>query len=56
VVRPGTAVIYMSGYTDDAVGHHDLLDPDTSFLQKPFPADHLLTKLRDVLRQSIVAA
>ena len=48
-LRPETPVVYMSGYTDDAIGHHGLLDPGTLFLQKPFTADALLWKLHEAL-------
>jgi PAS domain S-box-containing protein len=48
-IRPETPVVYMSGYTDDAIGHHGLLDPGTLFLQKPFTADALLWKLHEAL-------
>ena len=47
--RPGTSVLYMSGYTDDAIGNHGVLDPGTHLLQKPFTPDHLSRKVRDVL-------
>ena len=43
----------MSGYTDDAIGHHGLLDPGTHFLQKPFTADALLWKLHEALAASL---
>jgi two-component system, cell cycle sensor histidine kinase and response regulator CckA len=47
--RPDTRVLFMSGYTDDAIGHHGILDPGTHFLQKPFTTDGLLHKVREVL-------
>jgi len=39
----------MSGYTDQSVGHHEALEPDSQFLQKPFTTDALLGKVRAVL-------
>jgi PAS domain S-box-containing protein len=42
-------VLFMSGYTDEAIGHHGVLEPGTPFLQKPFSADALLMKVREVL-------
>jgi two-component SAPR family response regulator len=42
-------VIYMSGYTDDAIVHHGVLEPGISFLNKPFTADVLGRKIREVL-------
>jgi DNA-binding response OmpR family regulator len=47
--RPNLRVIYMSGYTDDAIVHHGVLEPGLAFLQKPFSAQQLLTKIREVL-------
>jgi CheY-like chemotaxis protein len=52
-LRPDAPVVYMSGYTDDAIGHHGLLDPGTLFLQKPFTADALLWKLHEALAVAV---
>jgi two-component system, cell cycle sensor histidine kinase and response regulator CckA len=49
-LRPGIKLLYMSGYTDDAVVRNALQCSD-NFLQKPFPPDVLLNKLRMVLDQ-----
>ena len=47
--RPGIRVLYMSGYPGDAVVHHGALPLGSAFLQKPFSADGLARKVRDVL-------
>jgi PAS domain S-box-containing protein len=47
--RPAVRVMYMSGYTDEAISHHGALEPGTHFMQKPFTADALLRKVREVL-------
>jgi len=39
----------MSGYADEAVAQHGVLDPGTAFIQKPFTPDGLARKVREVL-------
>jgi FixJ family two-component response regulator len=47
--RPGLRVLYLSGYTDEAIAHHGDIEVDADFLQKPFTRAALATKVRDVL-------
>jgi len=54
-MRPGTYVLYTSGYTDSAIGHHGVLEPGIAFLQKPFSADDLTRKVRVLLDDASVA-
>jgi CheY-like chemotaxis protein len=48
---PKMKVIYMSGYTDDAIVHHGVLEEGVNYLQKPFTLDSLARKIREVLDQ-----
>jgi two-component system cell cycle sensor histidine kinase/response regulator CckA len=50
--RPETKVLYLSGYTEDAIIHQGVLEPGTAFLQKPFTLQTLSRKVREVLRGS----
>jgi response regulator RpfG family c-di-GMP phosphodiesterase len=49
--RPDLKVLYLSGYTDDAIVHHGVIDKGTAFLQKPFTPHTLARKVREVLDQ-----
>jgi FixJ family two-component response regulator len=50
-LRREMKVLYMSGYSDEAIVHHGVLEPGTAFLQKPFTTESLMRKLREVLDQ-----
>jgi CheY-like chemotaxis protein len=47
--QPDLKVLYMSGYTDDVIGNHGVLDSRMAYLQKPFTPDALAHKVREVL-------
>jgi len=48
-MRPDLRILYMSGYTDDAILRHRVLEDGIPFLQKPFTPDGLARKVREVL-------
>ena len=48
-LRPGTKVVYMSGYTDETLAFYGLPQPETSYIQKPFTPVALAEKLRQAL-------
>jgi CheY-like chemotaxis protein len=49
VSRPQLKILYISGYTDDAIVHHGVLDEGVQLLQKPFAPPVLAQRVRDVL-------
>lgn len=50
-IRPNMKVLYMSGYTENAIGHNGTLDAGITLLQKPFTLHALKAKVREVLDQ-----
>ena len=49
---PGIKVLFMSGYTDDVIAHHGVLEQGFQFIQKPFSVQSLSIKVREVLDRS----
>jgi len=53
---PGLRVLYLSGYTDEAMLHHGILPTGTQFLQKPFALETLAATVRLILDEPAVPA
>ena len=47
--HPDTKVLFTSGYTEEAIGHHGVLRPGIGFLQKPYLTATLARRVREVL-------
>src|ERR1700733_4863261 len=52
-IRPNTKVLYMSGYTENVIGHNGTLDADVRLLQKPFTLRDLKNTVREVLDSTL---
>jgi PAS domain S-box-containing protein len=48
-IKPGVRVLFMSGYTANAIAHHGVLDADVPYLQKPFLLEALAAKIEELL-------
>jgi DNA-binding response OmpR family regulator len=48
---PDLKVLYMSGYTEDVIDHHGILNEGINFIQKPFSILKLATRVREILDQ-----
>lgn len=51
-LHPKTSILFMSGYTDDAVVRHGIMDKDIEYLQKPFTPEGLVRRVGEVLRDA----
>lgn len=49
-LQPGLKCLFMSGYTENVIAHHGVLDPGIAFISKPFSRKDLSEKIREVLQ------
>jgi two-component system cell cycle sensor histidine kinase/response regulator CckA len=54
-IRPAMKILYVSGYSDNDIGDHGVLDPRFELLQKPFTPQTLARKIRDVIHEGMHA-
>ncbi len=55
-LRPGIAILFTSGYTENSIVHHGRLDPDVELLSKPYARDDLARKIRGMLGRGAAGA
>ena len=53
LLYPEMKILYMSGYTDDAIVHHGVLEEGVNYIQKPFTMEGLAKKVREVLDKEL---
>jgi DNA-binding response OmpR family regulator len=56
ILHPHVPVLYMSGYTRDAIVHAGRLDPGVNYIEKPFSPDKLAGRVRQVLDAAMSTA
>jgi YesN/AraC family two-component response regulator len=49
--EPETQTIFMSGYPDEIITRHGILEKETNFINKPFTKDELLSKVQEVIEK-----
>jgi two-component SAPR family response regulator len=49
LLYPEIKILFMSGYTDDAIARHGVLEKGVNYIQKPFTLEGLARKVREVL-------
>jgi DNA-binding response OmpR family regulator len=54
--HPGLKILFMSGYTDDTIAHHGMLDPGIELLLKPYTPAALARKVRELLDTPSITA
>ena len=54
ITNPDLKVLFTSGYTDDAISHHGVLEPGVEFLAKPYTPASLASKVRELLDESVL--
>ncbi|MBI3406131.1 MAG: response regulator [Acidobacteria bacterium] len=48
-IRPSMRILFVSGYSDDAIAHQGVIEPNSSFLEKPFTHSALTARIREIL-------